>query len=164
MLEALLLCVVIGVSDGDTLKVRCESDRARAGTTASAPFGPPLRASDRRRRTITVRLAQIDAPEKRQAFGERSRANLALLCLRRPAGVRPISMDVYRRTVATVHCGGVDVSTEQVRAGMAWVYLRGKEASKLHAFEYEARAGRRGLWSDAWPVPPWEWRRQRGSR
>ena len=71
---------------------------------------------------VKVRIAAIDAPESRQAFGQKSRQNLARLCFRQRATLQPVDEDSYGRTVAHVRCGSTDVATAQVRAGLAWVY------------------------------------------
>jgi micrococcal nuclease len=135
-MEALLLCLVVGVTDGDTLKVRCG--------------GAPM---------TTIRLAEIDAPEKRQPFGERSRQHLADLCFQKTAEVHPRSRDRYDRTVARVSCAGQDASLEQVRTGMAWAYTRYVTDSAVKDLEASARAASRGLWVDPTPTAPWDWRR-----
>lgn len=68
--------------------------------------------------------------------------------------------DRYGRTLGRVFCAGVDANAEQVRRGMAWVYVKyAPKDSPLYAIQAEARVARRGLWQDARPVPPWEWRR-----
>ena len=67
--------------------------------------------------------------------------------------------DRYGRTVARVQCNGVDASEQQLRAGMAWVFDRYVSDRWLYWAQEDARAARRGLWSDAQPVAPWEWRR-----
>ena len=140
MLAALLICSVIGISDGDTLSARC--------------------AIDQTSKNIEVRLAEIDAPERAQSYGARSKQNLSALCFRKSADVRPVSLDRYGRTIARVTCDGHDASAEQVRAGMAWVFVRyAAKGSPLYGLERDARAGRRGIWADAQPVAPWEWRR-----
>ncbi|MBE7416704.1 MAG: thermonuclease family protein [Ideonella sp.] len=140
--SALLLCIVVGITDGDTLTARCEA----AGT-------------------LSVRLAEVDAPEHRQPFGDRSKQALAALCFNQRAEVRPIAagggLDRYGRTVAHVSCNGLDANAEQVRAGMAWVFDRYVNDRSLYRLQDEARASRRGLWRDTGPVPPWEWRRAR---
>jgi|HubBroStandDraft_6_1064221.scaffolds.fasta_scaffold114800_2 micrococcal nuclease len=46
-----------------------------------------------------------------------------------------------------------------VRDGFAWRYVRYDEPGEFTAAEREARDGKRGLWADPHPVPPWEWRR-----
>ena len=143
--SALLLCVVVGITDGDTLTARCDS------------------AADASTQTIKVRLAQVDAPEHHQPSCARSREHLAALCFKQRAEVRPITAgggsDRYGRVVAHVSCNGVDANTEQVRAGMAWVFDRYVTDQRLYTLQEEARAAHRGLWADAQPVAPWEWRR-----
>jgi hypothetical protein len=111
-----------------------------------------------------VRLAEVDAPETGQAFGNRSRQALAALCFRRSAQLRPVSIDRYGRTVAHVDCGGTDAGTAQVSAGLAWVFVRYAPAgSDLYRIEREARVARVGLWSDPNAVAPWIWREMKRS-
>lgn len=135
---AAALCLVVAISDGDTLKARCGEPGAYA--------------------QVSVRLAEVDAPEKAQPFGQRSRASLAALCFGAWATIQPQTTDRYGRTVAHVECRGKDASAEQARAGMAWFYVRyGRDAS-VQALEGLARGSRAGLWADAAPVAPWDWR------
>lgn len=140
MLE-ILLCFIVGVTDGDSLTVRCD-----------VPDGQV---------TLTVRLAEIDAPEKRQPFGDRSKQHLAALCFQKSAVVRPKTRDRYGRTVARVECDGADASTEQIRVGMAWAFTKYLTDSQIRVEEDAARQQRAGLWTDAAPLPPWEWRLSR---
>lgn len=125
---------VIGVADGDTLTVLVD--------------GKPLR----------IRLGNIDAPEKKQAFGERSKLSLSELCYRRDATYSMLGVDRYGRTIATVFCDGVDVNRAQVERGMAWVYTQYNKDRSLVTVETQAKAAKRGLWADKDPVPPWEFR------
>ena len=134
-----LICLVIAIADGDTLTARCET-----------PSGLE---------NIKVRLAEIDAPEKSQAFGSRSKQRLADLCFQKQASVTPRTKDRYLRTVANVECAGQDAGAEQVRAGMAWVFDRYVTDRSLYAVQDDARSAKRGLWADANPIPPWELRR-----
>jgi len=138
MIEAALLCLVVGISDGDTIKVRC----------ADQP-------------QMVIRLAEIDAPEKTQPFGQRSKEVLATLCFKKQAEIRPSTRDRYGRTVARVLCSGTDANAAMVRAGMAWAYTRYLTDPQIQAMEIVARRERLGLWADARPVPPWEWRKSR---
>lgn len=139
MPAAALLCLVVAITDGDTLKVRC---------------GEP--GSYER---ITVRISAIDAPEKAQPFGQVSRQHLAELCFQQQATITPRAKDRYGRAVADVECRGQDVGSTQVRAGMAWVYERYARGYRhLQGLQAEARAAERGLW-DQPSVAPWEWRR-----
>ena len=133
-----LTCRVIGVSDGDTITALCQ-DFER----------------------LKVRLAEIDAPEKAQAFGTASKQSLAGLCFGRDAEIIPIDTDRYGRTVARVRCDGVNANAAQVRQGMAWVYEKYARDRVLYQLQDEARTARRGLWADDSAKPPWQWRKDR---
>jgi endonuclease YncB( thermonuclease family) len=127
-------CKVIGVSDGDTVTVLMS------------------------RRQIKVRLAEIDAPEKRQPFGERSKQSLSDLVYGKQVKVNREDRDHYGRVVGRVYAGGLDVNAEQLKRGMAWVYRQYNRDKSLLALEQEARGAKRGLWTDPNPTPPWEYR------
>jgi endonuclease YncB( thermonuclease family) len=66
------------------------------------------------------------------------------------------------RTLGRVWCGGIDANAEQVRRGMAWVFDRYVKDRSLYPLQDAARSTRLGLWADAAPVPPWEWRKTKG--
>lgn len=129
-------CKVIGVTDGDTLIVLCADNEQ-----------------------VKVRLAEIDAPEKKQPFGARSKQALSDLCFGRQAEVIPQTTDRYGRTIARVRCDGRDASESQVRRGMAWVYDRYVIDRSFYALQDEARTAGLGLWADKNPTRPWEWRK-----
>lgn len=133
-----LLGRVTSVADGDTLTVQVA--------------GQPIK----------VRLAGIDAPERDQPFGTQSRQSLARITLQRMVNVAVRKVDEYGRTVGVVTLGGLNVEAEQVRRGWAWVYRQYNRDAQLLALEAEAKAARRGLWVEANPTPPWDWR-HRGS-
>jgi endonuclease YncB( thermonuclease family) len=135
---------VVGVHDGDTITVL-----------------------DANHHQHKIRLAGIDSPEMKQAYGNRSKQNLSNWVYNRQVTVDWNKRDRYSRTVGVVFVDGQDVNLEQVRAGMAWWYRQyAKEQSpddrKLYELaENEARNEKLGLWADAVQVPPWEWRRGR---
>src|SRR5687767_892413 len=91
---------VVAIADGDTLTVLVD------------------------RHQVRVRLADIDAPERKQPFGTRSRLSLAALCFGREARLETTGKDRYDRLIATVHCAGTDANAAQVSRGMAWVFVR----------------------------------------
>lgn len=127
---------VVAIADGDTLTVLVK------------------------RVLINVHLTEIDAPEKEQAYGDRSKQSLSDLCFGKIAKLDNKGKDRYRRTLARVYCEGVDVNAEQIRRGMAWVFERYVTDRSLYQIQDEAKAARRGLWADKEPVRPWEWRRR----
>jgi endonuclease YncB( thermonuclease family) len=106
-----------------------------------------------------VRLLDIDAPELKQPFGIESRASLREVCLFKRATINTKGEDRFGRTLARVKCAGVDANAEQVRRGMAWVFVRyAPKGSPLYEVQTEAKSARRGLWVDSKPIAPWEWR------
>jgi endonuclease YncB( thermonuclease family) len=110
------------------------------------------------KRQIKVRLTEIDAPEKSQAFGQRSKQSLSDLVFDKQIRVEQQDIDRYGRVVGRVYAGGLNVNAEQIRRGMAWVYRQYNRDKSLLALEQEAKNNKRGLWSEPNPVPPWEYR------
>ena len=127
---------VVGVTDGDTLTV-LTADKALA----------------------KVRLTEIDAPEKAQPFGQAAKQALSDTCYNKTAVLVSAGRDRYGRTMARVQCDGLDANAEQVRRGLAWVYDKYVKDRSLYALQETAKHQKRGLWSDAKPIPPWEWRK-----
>ena len=135
-----LLCLIIAVTDGDSLKARC---------------GEPGQYQQ-----LTIRLAEIDAPELKQPFGNRSKQSLAALCFQQWANIRPTAKDRYGRIVARVECQQIDASAYQVQHGMAWAYTKYQTDQAIAPLQQAAQAAGLGLWADAQPVAPWDWRRR----
>ena len=138
-------CLVVGISDGDTLTARC----GRIGAYEQ----------------IKVRIAAIDAPERKQPYGQRSRQALSRLCYAEKALITERDTDRYGRTVADVSCNGEDAGSRMVSGGWAWVYdyngIATKRGGGLFKLQDAARRQGLGLWADSKPTPPWDWRRER---
>ncbi|MFV0662750.1 thermonuclease family protein [Denitromonas sp.] len=132
---ASISCRVVGISDGDTLT--CLTSE---------------------KRQIKVRLAQIDAPEKDQAFGSRSKRALSDLVFGKEVKLETVSTDKYGRTVAQVRSDGRDVNFEMVASGMAWVYDKYAHDPTYYAAQTKAKADRVGLWDDPNAIRPSDWR------
>ena len=107
---------------------------------------------------IKVRLSEIDAPEKKQAFGKKSKQTLSKLCSGSKAILKNTAKDRYGRTLARVYCNNIDVNREMVRLGMAWVYDRYAIDSELYSLQKAARINKIGLWAEDNPVQPWVFR------
>lgn len=111
-----------------------------------------------------IRLAGIDAPEKAQAYGQRSRESLDELVAGRTVIVETTKKDRYGRFVGKVLVNGRDINIEQIRRGMAWFYrhyekeLTDSDRQSYDRAEVEAKDYQRGLWADRSPTPPWEFR------
>ncbi len=114
-----------------------------------------------------IRLSGIDAPEKNQAFGWRSKHQLGLMVFGQWVSVETQKKDKYGRQVGKVLVQGVDANLAQIKNGLAWHYTAyAKEQSTQDRAEYSdaqthARALQLGLWQDPQPVPPWDYRRSK---
>jgi micrococcal nuclease len=120
--------------------------------------GDTLRALDEGNVEHKVRLVGIDAPELGQAFGRVARDRLRELALRQRVVVELHDRDRYGRDLATVVVEGASINRQMVAEGMAWHFTRYSSDADLAAAEAAARAARIGLWADAAPVAPWQWR------
>jgi len=113
-----------------------------------------------------IRLTGIDAPEKKQAFGQLSKQHLADLVFDRVVTIEWLKKDRYKRTLGKVIANGQDVNLEQLKTGLAWHYKQyEREQPPTDRLEYaeaedNARSKHIGLWRDTSPVPPWEFRHQ----
>lgn len=137
---------VIGISDGDTVTVL---------TTE--------------RRQVKIRIAGIDAPEKKQAFGQASKEGMSDCAFGKPVEVEWSKLDRYGRTIGKIHAGGIDCGLRQIELGLAWHYkayereqIPEDRLSYAQAEDIAKEAGK-GLWQDRRPVPPWEFRHGKSS-
>jgi endonuclease YncB( thermonuclease family) len=119
---------------------------------------------DSENRQVKVRLHGVDAPEARQPFGTVARKALADLIAEKVVSVEEVDRDRYGRVVGRVTIGGKLVNAEMVRSGLAWRYVTYDKRNEFGGLEDEARRHRRGLWADAHPVAPWEWRKTEKDR
>ena len=73
---------------------------------------------------LKIRLNKIDAPEKSQAFGQRSKQHLSDIVFGRSVTVTWDETDRYGRILGTVWLDGRDINLQMVRDGFAWHYKR----------------------------------------
>ena len=110
-------------------------------------------------REIVVRLRWIDAPEMGQRYSNQAKQALGDLVAGQVVTVRDFGPDARGRRLADVVLpDGRNVNRELVRLGWAWWFRKYSRDVTLGTLEADARAAKRGLWADAHPVPPWEWR------
>ncbi len=147
----------------------CASPRTVEGEVSRVIDGDTVALTTREGTKLRVRLYGIDAPEVRhektagQPYGKEAKEALTALALGRRVTVEIVDIDVHGRTVGIVHRSGVDINLEMVRNGYAWAYRRylsAPYASRYIDAEREARGRRLGLWKDANPGPPWEFKRR----
>ena len=131
--------------------------------------GDSMWVRDKNGRAIEVRIIGIDAPERRQAFGDASRNSLRTLLQRCDLRVNVVKPDTNGRSLARVHCNGVDAGLHQIASGLAWVYPFEKSIPTADRRRYEdaetrARREKKGVWSSKGAQPPWQFRRDQRQR
>jgi endonuclease YncB( thermonuclease family) len=128
---------VVGVHDGDTFTLLQDGNQQ-----------------------TRVRLAEIDAPESKQPYGNKAKQELSSLIFGKMVTVTIQDTDRYGRTVGRVYANTLDVNAEMIRRGAAWVYRKYAKDQTLYPLEAQAKQEKRGLWKlpDSERVPPWEWR------
>lgn len=126
---------VVSVMDGDTVRILVGSKQ------------------------IKVRLFGIDAPEKKQAFGNQAEKELKALVWKKEVKVVVKDIDQYGRTVGILFLNDVEINLEMVKRGMAWVYREFNNDKKYLEMEEIARRSELGLWKDKNPIPPWQFRK-----
>ena len=136
-----------------------------SGKVVSVTDGDTITVLDENRKQHKIRLGGIDAPERSQPFGQKSKAHLASLVFGRTVEVESNKKDRYQRTVGKVTINGQDANLAMIVAGYAWHYKKYQNEQPLgdrHLYtsaEQDAREARIGLWRDPHPIPPWEWRK-----
>ena len=150
------LPLVAGIANADSLNCPCKVVNVLDGDT--------VYVLDQVNTRHKVRLMGIDAPEKKQPFGTKSKQNLSAMVAGQFIEVEYNKEDWWKRKIGKLFKDGQDINLKQVKQGFAWHYKQyQKEQSKLDrvlysSAEIEARKKRIGLWS-APAVAPWDYRR-----
>jgi micrococcal nuclease len=134
-----LIGKVVKVTDGDTITVLVDKQQ------------------------IKIRLSAIDAPERGQDFGQKSKEALADLVFGKEVRVETHGKDRYGRTIGDVYVGGTFVNEQMVEDGWAWNYVKYSK-SQLPDLERQARAAKMGLWAGKSPVAPWVYRAEKARK
>ena len=128
---------VLDIEDGDSITVRINQTNYR------------------------IRLAEIDAPEMDQAWGEESKSALQEKLGNEEVALEIIDVDRYSRLVARVFLNGRQINREMVEEGHAWVYLEYLRDETLLDPEGKAKKKKLGLWASEAAVAPWLWRKRK---
>lgn len=137
---------VVGVADGDTITVLDSTNMQHK-----------------------IRLGGIDAPEKKQAFGNVSKKSLSDMVFNKQVEIEWHKEDRYGRKVGKVFVNDEDINLEQIKRGLAWFYKKYKgELVQEDRIAYvqaqqDAEANQVGLWADQYPIPPWDFRKIKSS-
>ena len=156
---ALLLALSQSITFADTL----------TGRVVRVTDGDTIVVLDAGNAQHKIRLTGIDAPEKKQAFGMKSKEHLSEAVAGKFVVVEYEKRDYYKRILGKVLLNDQDMNLKQIEAGLAWHYKKyqdeqaATDRGKYSDAELDARQRERGLWADRAPVPPWEYRRAKRS-
>jgi micrococcal nuclease len=129
---------VVGVKDGDTVVV--------------------IDASNYQ---TTLRLAEVDCPEKDQPFGTKAKQFTSDQIYRKEITYIVTDIDRYGRSIAKIYYDDNKyLSAEIIKNGFGWQYKKYSTSKDLASLENSARLQKVGLWYDKNPIEPWEWRRK----
>ncbi len=136
VLQAQRSATVIRIVDGDTYQVFQKS------------------------RVYTVRLANVDAPETKQRFGEAAKDSVSHLLLGKTVLVDSIGKDRYGRVIAEITINRLALDSLMVSNGWAWYYADYSHKSELQNLQDMAISKRKGLWQCGTVrfCPPWVYR------
>lgn len=138
--QTTLKAKVIGIKDGDTVVVL-----------------------DSLNQQTTLRLAEVDCPEKNQPFGTKAKQFTSDQIYLKTIKYIVTDIDRYGRSIAMIFFATDNkyLSAEIIKAGMGWHYKRYSKSIELAKFEDKARENKTGLWLDKNPIPPYEWRKNK---
>jgi len=128
--------VVVGVTDGDTFTALLDN-----------------------KTQIKVRMHGIDAPEKKQAFGQVAKIKLSDCIYGKTVSLSYDKLDRNNRYICWVNADQMQVNEVMLMTGLAWHYTKYDQNSKWAKLESEARKSKFGLWKDSNPVEPWIFRK-----
>lgn len=107
-----------------------------------------------------IRLEGIDAPERGQEFGNRSREYLANMIVGKRVTVTYTEKDKYERILGKVTTDSIhDINLRMIQSGMAWHYSYFNSEKEYANAEKEARNEIVGLWIDVDPINPYKFRK-----
>ena len=110
---------------------------------------------------VMIRLAHIDTPEKKQAFGKRAKQALSDLCFGQEIQFEFDKKDRNGRYICVIYdANGKNLNQEMIKLGMAWHFKKYSEDNTYAELEKEARESKIGLWQDPNPIAPWNWRKK----
>lgn len=144
------------------------------GKVVSIADGDTITILTAEKKQVKIRFNGIDAPERGQPFGTKSKEFVSGQIGEKTVRVVTHGEDRYGRTIGDVYARPetqdgsnpeVNVNVLTVANGYAWHYVRyAPDNKELADGEKQAREKKLGLWADPAPIAPWDWRKQEADK
>jgi micrococcal nuclease len=110
---------------------------------------------------ITIRLAHIDCPEKKQAYGQAAKKFGSDFCFgKQVIVISDGKKDRNGRIIGEIFFNQRCLNKDLVKNGLAWHFNKYSKSLEYSNLELEARKNKLGLWKDINPIAPWDWRKK----
>jgi endonuclease YncB( thermonuclease family) len=150
---------VTDVHDGDTIKVAVAGEPEKIEIRLYGIDAPEIKTSTK---TVDGKRVETKYNNGTQPYGFTARAKLSQLVYgKKVTVITETNARTYGRTVARIKCEGLDINLKMVEIGMAWWYQAyAKNDTQLQSAQTQAKAARRGLWSEPLVIAPWDFRKK----
>lgn len=132
------------------------------GKVVSIKDGDTVVIIDSLNNQTTLRLAEVDCPEKNQPFGTKAKQFTSEQVYLKNIKYVVTDTDRYGRSIAMIYYDSDNkyLSAEIIKAGMGWHYKKYSTSKELEDLEITAKKNKKGLWIDSNPIEPSAWRKQ----
>lgn len=133
-----------------------------SGTVIKITDGDTITVLDSNKKQYKIRMNGIDAPERRQAYGTKSKDALGKFIFKKEVLIKWDHRDKYKRIIGDVYLKNEYINLKMVEDGWAWHFKRYSKSQKMAKAEKEARKKKKGLWADSKEqIPPWDFRKKK---
>lgn len=153
-------CVACALFGGISLCFLSEAGATDLRATVTRVIdGDTFIAENEEKARLVIRLKDIDCPEIDQPYGQESKALALGMMARQSITLSGLKKDKYERALAlAILDDGRIVNHELVRLGACWKYSKADDPV-LQGLEDSARTKQIGLWAQANPTAPWDFRK-----
>lgn len=132
---------------------------SQTGKVIAVKDGDTVVILDKENKQHTIRVADIDCPEKNQPYGKKAKWFTSDQIFGKTITIKKKNLDRYGRTVGYILYENKNLSLELLKAGLAWHYKYYSNDVEMAKLERKAKEAKTGLWQDSNPIQPYHWRK-----
>lgn len=141
-----------------------EAKEIVTGRVINVKDGDSFTLVDSENKFHEIRLAHVDCPEKKQAFGRKAQLYTFNFTWGKQVTAYVESKDRYHRKICQILVDGNNLNEGIMKAGYAWHFKKYSKSSLFNSLELLARDQKVGLWADAQAKAPWEFRKRKPAK